>query len=243
MYLIVVGAGAIGTPLTDIATRKGNEVVVIERNRERAETAANRFDCLVLNDDATVKETLSDAGIDRADAIITTTDKDATNIMICLLAAERDCPNVVSVVNNHEHMGIFERIGVHTMQNPQRLIAEYLFRAVVSPGVVDYMPVGETAEVFEINVGPDAPIAGKTLAQADEEGTIPEDILIVAIKRNGEETEGPHDDSTILTPRGDTRVAVGDLLTVYSEQGATPTVTDIFGQFEDHDYRRGKTDR
>ncbi len=40
MYLIVVGAGNIGTQLIDIATQSGNEVVVIERDRERAETAA-----------------------------------------------------------------------------------------------------------------------------------------------------------------------------------------------------------
>jgi len=33
------------------------------------------FDCLVMNADATRKETLEDAGADRADAIIATTDK------------------------------------------------------------------------------------------------------------------------------------------------------------------------
>ena len=86
MYIVIVGAGNIGTPLIDIATRNGNEVVVIEDDRERAEDAASQFDCLVLNDNATVKDTLEDADTDRADAIISTTDEDATNIMVCLLA-------------------------------------------------------------------------------------------------------------------------------------------------------------
>ncbi|MFB6202527.1 MAG: NAD-binding protein, partial [Halorhabdus sp.] len=36
MYIIIVGAGDIGTPLIDIATRSGNEVVVIERDTQRA---------------------------------------------------------------------------------------------------------------------------------------------------------------------------------------------------------------
>jgi trk system potassium uptake protein TrkA len=31
MYLIIVGAGDIGMPLIDTATRSGNEVAVIER--------------------------------------------------------------------------------------------------------------------------------------------------------------------------------------------------------------------
>jgi len=86
MYLVVVGAGDIGTPLIEITTRGGNEVVVIERDDDRAEQAATDYDCLVINDDATVKDTLVDAGTDRADALISTTDQDATNIMICLLA-------------------------------------------------------------------------------------------------------------------------------------------------------------
>lgn len=226
MYLIVVGAGDIGTQLIDIATRSGNEVVVLERDRERAETAASAFDCLVLNDDATVQDSLVDAGIERADAIVSTTDRDATNIMVCLLATEFDVPNVVSVVHDPDHMNIFERIGANTMQNPQRLIAENLFRAVERPSVVDYMHVGETAEVFEINVGAEASVAGKTLADAASAGILPDDMLVVAIERD--------DHANPITPRGNTRIESGDLVTVYSEQGATPDITDIFGHFEDH---------
>ena len=70
MYLVIVGAGNIGTPLTEMATvGGGNEVVVIERDPEKAEQAATEFDCLVVNDDATSKEVLEDAGVDRADAL------------------------------------------------------------------------------------------------------------------------------------------------------------------------------
>jgi trk system potassium uptake protein TrkA len=227
MYIVVVGAGNIGTPLIDIATRSGNEVVVIEGNQERAEDAADQFDCLVLNDDATVKDTLEDAGIDRANAIISTTDQDATNIMVCLLANEFDVPNVVSVVHDPDHMNLFEQIGAHTMQNPQRLIAEYLYRSVERPTVVDYMHVGETAEVFEIRVGQDAPITDKTLSDAASEGIIADDMLIVAIERNG--------DANPITPRGNSHIDSGDLVTVYSERGAIPEITDIFGRYEDYE--------
>jgi trk system potassium uptake protein TrkA len=227
MYIVIVGAGDIGTPLTEIATKGGNEVVVIERDEARAEEAATEFDCLVIHDDATIKDTLVDAGADRADALISTTDQDATNIMVCLLAQEIAVPNVVSVVHNPEHMELFDRIGVNTMQNPQRLIAEYLYRAVKRPSIVDYMRVGDEAEVFEIEMGSDAPIAGMTLRQADEEAVLTEDMLVVAIERNG--TGDP------ITPRGTTTIEPGDLVTVYSSTGATPAVTNVFGQHDSHD--------
>lgn len=225
MYLIVVGAGDIGTPLIEIATRSGGDVVVIERDADRAERAADDFDCLVLHADATVKETLEDAGAADADAVISTTDQDATNIMVSLLAKELEIPTIVSVVHNPEHMGIFERIGVNTMENPQELIAEYLYRSVARPAIIDYLRIGEDAEVFEITVTEDAPIAGLTLTEAADEGLIPDDVLIVAIDRD----DGEHP----ITPRGDTRIDVGDLLTVYSGFGADPELTDMFGHYGD----------
>ena len=220
MYIVIVGAGDIGTPLIEIATRGGNEVVVVERHEGRAEEAASRFDCLVLNADATVKNTLVDAGADRADAVISTTDQDATNIMVCLLAQEFDVPQVVSVVHTPEHMDVFRQIGVHTMQNPQRLIAEYLHRSVERPSVVDFMHIGEEAEVFEVVVDEGAPIAGRPIAGAAGEGLLDEDNLVVAIERD--DADGP------ITPKGETVIRAGDLLTVYSATGITEQVLDVF---------------
>lgn len=225
MYLVIVGAGDIGTPLIDIATREGNEVVVIERDAERAEEVADEYDCLVINADATSRETLEDAGTDRADAIITTTEEDATNIMVSLLAQELEVPAIVSVVHSPEHRSIFQQIDVHTMEDPQSLIAEHLYRAVVRPSVRDYMRIGETAEVFEITVGGDAPIAGMTLKEGADEGLLPDDVLVVAIERE--------DRADPITPRGNTRIEAGDLVTVYSAEGATPDLTDVFGHFEE----------
>lgn len=126
MYLIIVGAGDIGTPLIDIATRNENEVVVLEQNEARADAVASQYDCLVLNEDATSKEVLQDAGADTADAIISTTEQDATNVMICLLAQELQIPAILSVVHDPDHRSLFRQIGVGTMENPQELIAELL---------------------------------------------------------------------------------------------------------------------
>ena len=225
MYIVIVGAGDIGTSLIATATAGTNEVVVIERDTDRAERASKQYDCLVINDNATSKEVLEDAGADRADALISTTDQDATNIMVCLLAKELAVPHIVSVVHNPEHMNLFERIGVNTMENPQSLIAEYLYRAVKRPSVVDFMHIGERAEVFEIVVKPDARIIGKTLQEANEQGLIGDEMLIVAIERDSA--------ARPITPRGSTAIEEDDIVTVYSADGVTPDVTDIFGHAED----------
>jgi len=87
------------------------------------------------------------------------------------------------------------------------------------------MRIGEDAAVFEIVVTEDAPLAGKTLDEAGAEGLLSEDVSIVAIER--ERLDAPQ------TPRGNTRIEPGDLLTVYSAFGADPELTDVFGHYED----------
>ncbi|WP_254832073.1 potassium channel family protein [Haloglomus salinum] len=220
MYLIIVGAGNIGMPLIQLATADANEVVVVEQDPDVADAAARAFDCLMLNRDATVAETLQEAGADEADAIVSTTDRDATNVMVMLLADQLGIPTRVSVVHDEEHMGLFERIGVNTMEHPQQLIADHLYRAVKQPSVEDVLHLAGEAEIFEITVAEDAPLAGLSLAAADEQGLLGDDgLLVVAIERGND----------VLTPRGDTTVLAGDLVTVFSRTGFAP---DVLARFD-----------
>ncbi len=218
MYVIVVGAGAIGTQVLELATQTVNEVVVLEQDRERANEIGKRYDCLVLHADATSKESLMEAGADRADAIICTTESDATNIMVLLLAKELGIPHLVTVVQQPSHMSIFRQIGANALENPQRLIAEYLFRAVQRPQVKDFMHLGGPAEIFEITVTADAPLAGLTLQDAGEKGILQDDVLVVAVEQDGEAHPA----------RGNTRIEAGDTVTVFSGRGFDPAVLKLF---------------
>ncbi len=196
MYLIIVGAGSIGRQLIALAAQQQNDVVVIEKDSNVAEIAAANYDCLVINDDATVTDMLEEAGAEQADAIISTIDEDAINIMVMLLAQELEIPSLVSVVHNEEHMEVFRQIDVNVIENPQHLIAEYLYRAVQRPSVKGFMHLGDSAEIFEITATRGSEIAGKTPRKAGEIGALDEDILIVAIQR----------DRTVITPRGETEI-------------------------------------
>ena len=218
MYLIVVGAGDIGSQLLGLVTRDANDVVVVEEDETTANEVAQNYDCLVLNADATTMETLEEAGADRADAIISTTDEDATNIMVMLLAQEFEIPSQVSVVQNPEHMRLFRQLNVNVLENPEHLIAEYLYRAVQRPSVKDFMHLADGAEVFEITVGDDGPIAGRTLQAADEANVLPDDVRVVAVER----------DQSALLPRGDTEIREGDLVTVFSKRGFAPAILEVF---------------
>ncbi|APW96649.1 potassium transporter Trk [Halobiforma lacisalsi AJ5] len=220
MYLIVVGAGDTGSYLVERAVNDGNDVVVIEQNEARANAASAEYDCLVLHDDARNHSTLRDAGIDRADAVISTTDVDSTNIMVMLLAEEHDVPNLVSVVHDPENLPVFEKIGATLIENPQHLIADTLYHSVRYPTVSDFIELDEETELVELTVTDDAPMAGQRLDAAIDSGSLPEGSLVVALERDGE----------IRAPKGNTRIQAGDQVTVFTDDAS---LTDAVAAFTD----------
>lgn len=219
MYLIIVGAGKIGRNLIEMATGEGNDVVVIEEDEEVANEISSEFDCLVLNADATESNLLEEAGVDRADAVISTTNIDAVNTMVMLLAREYDVPSLVSVVHDPVHIPIFENIGVNIIENPQRLIADYLYHSVRYPGVQDFMELSEDSEFIEIEPQDGAPVTRRPLSDIRRTGILPEDVLVAAIERN----------SDVLTPKGDTVMLSGDLVTVLVNDEELDVVLSAFG--------------
>lgn len=80
------------------------------------------------------------------------------------------------------------------------------------------MPLSGSAETVTLTVPDDAPIAGKTLQEANQDGLIDEDVLIVSIER----------DESVLTPRGDTKISPADLITVFSREGVSSATLDAF---------------
>lgn len=218
MYFIVVGAGNTGSNLIELAMKDGNDVVVIEEDEEVANEVADEYDCMVLNQDAASEDALEDAGVERADAVISTTDDDSVNIMVMLLASEHEVPSLVSVVREPKHMGIYEKIGVNIVENPERLIADYLYHSVRYPQVKDFMDVGRDTELVQITVEDDASIVDVELGAARDEGILGEDTVVVAVKRDDE----------ILTPKGSTVLQPGDLVTVFVNESAIGDAVEVF---------------
>ncbi|KYH25776.1 HTH-type transcriptional regulator LrpA1 [Halalkalicoccus paucihalophilus] len=75
--------------------------------------------------------------------------------------------------------------------------------------LTDFMTLSGGAEVVEIPIKDGAPVAGRTIEESVEEGILDEDVLVIAVERDDE----------VITPRGETDLRVGDVLTVFSRRG------------------------
>lgn len=216
MYMIIVGAGSIGTSLIDIAVKEKNNVVVIDANPDRAREVSNKYDITVLNGDATTTETLREAGSDRADALIATTSDDAVNLMIVSIAVDLQIPSIVSVVNAKEHAEFFRKLGANVMENPEEVVANHLYNAVKRPKVKDFTILSQGDQIFRLTVNESSPLTGRTLADSAKRGIIPNTILVLAVEREGKRT----------IPNGKTTIEAGDLLTVFSLERASDELVE-----------------
>lgn len=75
--------------------------------------------------------------------------------------------------------------------------------------IADFMSLSGGAEVIEVTVAADAPVAGRTLGNANEAGLVDSEVLVVSIERDGE----------MLTPRGKSRIQPDDLVTLFCRTG------------------------
>jgi len=84
--------------------------------------------------------------------------------------------------------------------------------------LTDFISLTGGAEVMALTVADGAPIAGRTLAEASGAGLLDDDVLVVAIERDG----------SIVAPRGHTRIEPDDLVTVFLQHESDEEFTALF---------------
>ena len=213
MYLIIVGAGEIGEKLIKLALRQRDDVVVIENNKEKCDEISKKYDAIVINADAREKETLLEAGAENANALITTAD-DATNLLVISLSQSIGIPSLVSLVNSEENKPMFIEKGVNIFGNPAAITATYLYRAVHRPMVMDFMTLGNRAEIFQISVPNSAKVTGKSV----ESLKLPRGVSLIAIERASE----------IIIPAQDTVFKPDDVITLLARTDKIDKTMSVF---------------
>ena len=149
----------------------------------------------------------------KADVIVTTTNDDATNLMVCSLAKNKGVKHLISVVNQEESKPMYMEKGVKMVKNPNYVMAEHLFKSIKHPNVEEYMNIGIHAEIFRLTIPPNSKLSGKNIAQI----CIPKKCLIVAVER---------DDKFIIPTEG-VIIFSGDRITVLAHKSQVGKVLEL----------------
>jgi trk system potassium uptake protein TrkA len=138
MYVLIVGCGRVGSAIAKRMIKQGHEVSVLDENQEAHallehdmdqtwEDAGGRFTVGT----ALEVEALHEAGIDRADVVVCSTDGDNTNIIVAQLAKKRfQVPKVVVRVLDPYRAEWYHQQGIHTVC-PTQVAIDMLTDAVI----------------------------------------------------------------------------------------------------------------
>ena len=131
MHIVVMGCGRVGSSLATRAMSLGHEVAVIDQNADAFRRLGENFAGMTVAGVGFDRDTLLQAGIDRADAFVASTDGDNTNLVIAQIAQRRyQVSNVVVRVLDPARAAWYEQQGLRTVC-PTKIAIELLESAVL----------------------------------------------------------------------------------------------------------------
>lgn len=180
--IMVMGAGKVGRHVVRMLGRsRGIEVKLIDNNLDKCKEVADVLPAaLVLHGSGTDLDFLRQEDIDATDVFIAVSGNDEANILSALLAKKLGVKKTIVEINRPDYAMVVDTLDIDTAIRPRYLTAGRILKLVRKGSIVSVMILGEDqAEIIEINVGEDAPAAGKTL----QEIKVPPGILVGAIVR------------------------------------------------------------
>jgi trk system potassium uptake protein TrkA len=185
LRVVIVGGGHVGFHTAKRLDNRGHEVVIVEKDEQRVEFLTDQYVASVIQGDGGRPSILRQTGLDRSDVIAALTDYGAmTNIGICM-TAQRIAPDVRTVARiDHGDDEEYEEM-VDAAVFPEELAAHAAANDVIEVsggGVRTIEEVTADLELIEIQVAPDAPVAGRRL----DEVSFPRGTVVVADRRDGE---------------------------------------------------------
>ncbi len=212
--VVIVGGGNVGLAVARALEAQHNRVrvKVIEKNRRCAELAAEALErTIVLNGDGLNADLLGEANIARADAVLTVTDDDKTNLLTAVRAQSLGCPMSISLINDPALIPLLAPLNIDAFINPRATTVSSILRHVRHGRVRGVYSIGDAeAEVLEAQVLKTAQLTGNLVREVD----FPEGVLMGPMRKRGK----------VIIPQGSTRIEEGDIVTFFALSADVPEV-------------------
>ena len=208
MNILILGAGQVGSELTEILSEDGHSITLVDLDEEKLEKESEQHDIKIVSGNCCYPQTLEDANIQDTELAIAMTEWDEVNLVACQMIKHLNKKTrTMARIRAREYLKgkgnkIFENgeYSIDVLISPETLITEYISKLVQLPGALQVLDFGNgRASMVSVKAVEDAPITGHKISELKEH--IPNaDARVAAIYREEE----------IIIPSGDDFIKDGD---------------------------------
>ncbi|MEM9350027.1 MAG: Trk system potassium transporter TrkA [Pseudomonadota bacterium] len=204
--LVILGGGNVGLRVAKALEARTDKLRarIIEKDRACAERAADELErTIVLHGDGLDSGLMAEAGIERADALLSVTDDDKTNLLAAVRAKQAGAQQAICLINDPTLVPLLDALDVDAYINPRSTTVSSILRHIRHGRVKSVYSIGDAeAELIEAQVLSTSPIAGEKVEDID----FPKGALVGAIQSGNE----------VYAPLADTVIKEGDVVAIFA---------------------------
>jgi trk system potassium uptake protein TrkA len=212
VHVVIMGCGRVGSALARSLEKLGHDVAIIDRDPGAFRRLAADFGGRKITGIGFDRDTLIEAGIDKADAFAAVSSGDNSNIIAARVARETfGIDNVVARIYDANRAAVYQKLGIPTVATV-RWTADQVIRRLIPEGLLSEWrdPSGKVV-LAEVPVSPDW--IGENIARLEDATR----SRVALLTRLGDG----------MLPTASTLLQEGDLVHVMTEWERIDVVTAI----------------
>jgi len=163
--VVVIGLGIFGSNIVKELYENGFEVIAIDKDKEAVHHVRD-FATKAIVADGRDNDIMDQIGIHEDDVAVISFGEDlAASTLITVHLKQMKVKNIVVKAPNEEHKLILEKVGATDVIIPEKEVASKVAKSLISPNVLDCLPLSEGYMIFEI--APPNSFLGKSIGELE----------------------------------------------------------------------------
>ncbi len=208
MYVLIGGAGMMGSDLAKTLLQMGYTISVVDTNPLACQNAREKIGVMAFEGSAVNTSVLLEAGIRKASVVIATLQEDALNLALVTLSKHYGVPQIVVRMSDRDFAQPYQLAGATHIISTTELAINRIVNAIEYPQVEAMMHFEQgQLEVLKLSLPHNCYIVRRSIAEIAQDSRFPAGTLIIGYQRNPNETLNIPNGSTVLES-GSTILAV-----------------------------------
>lgn len=215
MKIFIVGVDSQADFVVSSFKGKGNQLVIMNEDKEVAKTISEDNGVDVLTSPATKTFSLEEAEIEDFDLVVSLLERDVDNFVVCALCKKLfRVKKAICTVHNPNSVEVFKELGIDSPISDTYLLTERIRGESDVESIIKTLTLeNEKVAITEVTVKPSFICVGKNLKDLG----LPRVGNVCCIFRK----------PSVIIPRGDTVIASGDTLIIASGKNNQQEIVDF----------------